>query len=86
MFPRSVVLAESGSGEALGENLVISMVCSLGVNPDDRRDSRQGVSCGKEVLNDLRNTGTGRCVSLEAASAAMFSTLEMLVMDAWVFS
>ena len=81
MFPHCVFLVESGSGEALGENLVISMVCSLGVNPDDRRDSRQGVSCGKEVLNDLRNTGTGRCVSLEAASALMFSTPGMREME-----
>ena len=46
-----------------------SIVCSLSVTPDGRRDSRQVVGCGKEVLKDLSKSCTGRCVSREAASA-----------------
>ena len=57
-----------------------SIVCSLGITPDGRRDSRQGVGCGKEVLKDLRNAYTGRWVSREAASASMFSTPGMRFM------
>ena len=60
MFPRCVVFAQSGSGEAFGDCFVIIMVCSLGVTPDGKRYSRQGVSCGKEVLIDLINAGTSR--------------------------
>ena len=67
MFPRSVELAESGSGEASGDCFVRSMVYSLGVTTDVRRDSRQGVGCGNEELNDFINAVTGRHVSLEAA-------------------
>ena len=85
MFPCSVVLAESGSEKAFGDCFVSSIVCRLGVTPDDRRDSRQSVGCGKEVLNDFRNAGTGRCVSLEAASDLMFSATRMWEMDAWIF-
>ena len=61
------------------------MVYSLGVTTDVRRDSRQGVGCGKEALNDFINVGTSRCVSLEYASASMFSTPVMWEMDAWIF-
>ena len=77
---------ESGSGKAFGDCFVSSMVCSLGVTPDGRRYSLQGVGCGKEVLNDFINTGTGRCVSLKAASDLMFSTTGMQDMDAWIFA
>ena len=63
-----------------------SIVCSLGVTPDGRRDSRQGVGCGKEVLKDLRKACTGRCVSREAASASMFSTPGMRLMDACILA
>ena len=60
LFPRCVVFAQSGSGEAFSDCFVGSMLCTFGVTPDVRRDSRQGISCGKEVLNELRNVGTGR--------------------------
>ena len=63
-----------------------SIVCSLGVTPDGRRDSRQGVGCGKEVLKDLRKECTGRCVSHEAASASMFSTPGMRLMDTCILA
>ena len=63
-----------------------SIVCSLGVTPDGRRDIRQGVGCGKEVLQDLRKACTGRCVSQEAASASMFSTPGMRLMDACILA
>ena len=53
-------LAQSGSGEAFGDYFVGSMVCSLGVTPDGRSDSRQGVLCGKDVLKDLINASTVR--------------------------
>ena len=86
IFPRDVVLVESVSEEAFGDCFVRSMICSLGVTLNGRSYSRQGVSCGKEVLNDLRHAGTGRCVSLEAASALMFSTPGILVIDACIFS
>ena len=43
------------------------MLYSLGVTLDGGRDSRQGVGCGKEELNDFINAVTGRRVSLEAA-------------------
>ena len=62
------------------------MVCSPGVNQDGRRDSLQGVGCGKEVLNYWINVCTGRWVSLEAASTSMFSTSGMRFMDAWIFA
>ena len=38
------------------------------------------------MLNHLINLGTVRCVSLEAASASMFSTPVMQVMGAWIFA
>ena len=60
MFPRCVVFAQSVSVEAFSDCFVSSMVCSIGVNQDGRRDSRQGAICEKEMLNDLRNAGTGR--------------------------
>ena len=60
------------------------MVCSLCVTLYGRRDSRQGVSCGKEVLKNLRYAGTGRCVSIKAAPASMFSTPGMRVMHTWI--
>ena len=63
-----------------------SIVCSLGVTPDVRRDSRQGVGCGKEVLKDLRKACTGRCVSRKDASASMFSTPGMRLMDACILA
>ena len=63
-----------------------SIVCSLGVTPDGRRDSRQGVGCGNEVLKDLRKACTGRCVSREAASDSMFSTPGMRLMDACILA
>ena len=85
-FPCGVVLAESGSGEAFIDCFVSIMVCSLGVTTDGRRDIRQGVSCGKEVLNDFRNTGTSRCVSLEDASASILSTPVMRDMYTWIFA
>ena len=62
-----------------------SIICSLGVTPDGRRDSLQGVGCGKEVLKYLRNTCTGRWVIHEAALASIFSTPGMRLMDAWIF-
>ena len=62
------------------------MVCSLFVTPDGRRDSRQGVVCGNEVLNNWRNLCTSRWVSLEDMSASMFSTPGMRLMDAWIFA
>ena len=62
------------------------MVCSLCVTPYGSRGSLQGISCGREVLNNLINAGTGRCVSLGAAYASMFSTLVMRVMDACIFA
>ena len=62
------------------------MVCSLGVTLYGSRDSRQGVSCAKEVLNDLINVGIGRFVSLESASASMLLTPGIRVMDAWIFA
>ena len=55
-----IVSTLSGSEEAFGECFVSIMVCSLGVTLYGRRDRRQGVNCGKEVLNDLINAGTGR--------------------------
>ena len=63
-----------------------SIVCSLGVTPDGRRNSRQGFGCGKEVLKDLRNACTGRWVSREAALASMFSTPGMRLMDACILA
>ena len=62
------------------------MVCSLGVTPDGRRDSRQGIGCGKEVLKYFRNLGTGRCVSLKSASVSVLSTPGIWEMDAWIFA
>ena len=62
------------------------MICSLGVTPNGRMYSRQVVGCGKEVLKDFRNAGTGRCVSLEAASDLMFLTPGMREMDEWIFA
>ena len=62
------------------------MVCSLGVTPEKMRDIRQGVGCGKEVLNDFRNAGTNRCVSFKAASASMFLTLVIGDMYACIFA
>ena len=41
---------------------------------------------GKVVLKYLINAGTGRCVSLEAASDSMFSTPGMREMDAWILA
>ena len=51
-----------------------------------RRDSRQGVGCGKELLKDLRKACTGMCVIREAASASMFSTPGMRLMDACILA
>ena len=63
-----------------------SIICSLGVTPDVRRDSCQVVGCGKEVLKYLRNACTGRCVSCVAALASMFYTPVMRLMDAWILA
>ena len=41
---------------------------------------------GKVLLKYLRNAGPVRCVSIEAASDSMFSTLGMRVMDAWILA
>ena len=86
LFPRCVFLEKSGIGEALGECFVRSMVCSLGITQDGRKDSHQGVVYEKVVLKNLRNAGTSRCVSLEAAYASMLSTLGMQEMDAWILA
>ena len=86
MFPHSVVLVESGSGEAFGDCFVRRMVCNISVTPDGRRERHQGVSCGKEVLNGFRNRGNDRCVSLKDASASMFSNPGIWDTDAWIFA
>ena len=62
------------------------MLCIPGVTPDGRRDNRQGVGCGKVVLKYLRNTGTSRCVSIEATSASIFSTPVMWEMGEWIIA
>ena len=62
------------------------MVFSLGITQDGRKDSHQGVVYEKVVLKNLRNAGTSRCVSLEAAYASMLSTLGMQEMDAWILA
>ena len=85
-FSKPCYLAESGSVEALGDCFVSSIVCSPVVTPDGRRDSLQGVGCGKVVLKCLINMGTGRYIILEDASASMFSTPVMRDMDAWILS
>ena len=60
MSTRCVLLVQSKSRKAFGDYFVISMVCSLGVTLDVRRDNREGVRYGKEELQDLINTGTGK--------------------------
>ena len=86
LFPRCAILAYSRSVEGFGDCFVSSIICILGVTPDGRRDSRKGVGCGKEVLNDLRNACIGRWVSRVAALASMFYTPGMRSMDAWIFA
>ena len=44
------------------------------------------MGCGKDVLKDFINAGTGRCVSLEAVYTSMFLTPGMREMDEWIFA
>ena len=70
--------------ETLGDCSVSSIVCSHGVTPYGKRDSRQGMGCDKVVLKCLRKAGTVMWVSRDAKSASMLSTPEMQDMDAWI--